>query len=75
MRPDHPKKPKVWSTLTRCHYHNYKKIYRNPMTIFSIIVSTRDKYGIELTWFKCEQTMGFHLTKVQNFLGDRTDEF
>jgi len=45
------------------------------MTIFSIIVSTRDKYGIELTWFKCEQTTGFHLTKVQNFLGDRTDGF
>ena len=45
------------------------------MTIFSIISQSSAKYGIELTWFKCEYTMGFHLTKVQNFVEDRTDGF
>ena len=43
------------------------------MTIFAIISSTRRKYGLELTWFKCEKTMGFHLTKVENFLEGDTD--
>lgn len=72
MRSEPPKKPKVWSTLTRCHHHNYKKIYRDPMTIFAIISNTRSKFGIELTWYKCDKTMGFHLTKVQDFLEGRT---
>jgi hypothetical protein len=46
------------------------------MTIFAIISSTSAKYGIELTWFKCEKTMGFHLTKVENFMeGNDNDEF
>jgi hypothetical protein len=75
MKSEHPRKPKTWSTLTRCHHHNYKKIYRDPKTIFSIIISTRNKYGIELTWFKCEHTMGFHLTKVENFIGEQENGF
>lgn len=41
------------------------------MTIFAIISNTRSKFGIELTWYKCDKTMGFHLTKVQDFLEGR----
>lgn len=50
----------------RCTKHNNKMIYKDPATVIDLVLETQIKYGVKLSWYRCDKYHGYHLCKFEN---------
>lgn len=54
------------SRTNLCSAHQNKVIYGDPTTVLSVVLKTKERFGIQLSWYRCEVWDGYHLCKFEN---------